>query len=300
MSFVDKPPVSEEKSESTSPAPGERMDLPTWSRRKTKKRPQGDKDDAFQGSVRRAGKAAVARMPVLIIAAVVIVGGVIAFVAVREQGKEERARTTKILADGVAYQSRAQLIDPEQVGKVDPPWPVVESEAQRAAKVDEIMQDLATQGPGSEADQNAELVRAARLMRTGKQAEAGEVYRKFLGEVSDVHPLRFMAVEGLGLALEAQGKLEDALQQFERLAGEEKAFYRDMALMHQGRVLEALGRGEEAVAVYRKYHAEYPVTAGNNFGREFVRQRLEELDPKALSAPAADADATKSPPTEEQ
>ncbi len=270
------------------------MDLPTWSRRKTKKRPQGDKDDAFQGSVRRAGKAAAARMPVVIGAIVLVVGGVIAVVAMREQGKEARANTTKILAEAVGYQARAQLIDPEQVGKVDPPWPVVESEAQRAEKVDEVLADLAKKAGGSEADVNADLVRAARLMRTAKHAEAAELYRKFLAAVDESHPMRFVALEGLGLALEAQGSLEDALQQFERLAGEEKAFYRDMALAHQGRVLEALERTDEAIAVYRKYHKEYPVNTGNNFARETVKQRLEELAPDALTAPAPDADATKS------
>ncbi|MGB1014215.1 MAG: tetratricopeptide repeat protein [Nannocystaceae bacterium] len=284
--------MSEETTEQTSPAPGERMDLPTWSRRKTKKRPQEDTGDAFQGSVRRAGKAAVKRMPLMIAGAVLLVGVVVAVVAVLEQGKESRAKDTKVLADGVAYQSRAQIADPEQVGKTEPPWPVVQDEAQRAAKVDEILTNLGQEAAGSDADISGELVRAAREMRTGKLAEAAETYRNFLAKAGDAHPMRFLATEGLGLALEAQGNLEDALVKFEELAGEEKAFYRDMALWHQGRVLEALERKDEAIAVYRKYNTEYPVS-GNAMGHEQVRERLEALDPAALEAPV-DADATKS------
>ncbi|MCA9687098.1 MAG: tetratricopeptide repeat protein, partial [Myxococcales bacterium] len=111
-------------------------------------------------------------------------------------------------------------------------------------------------------------------------------YDAFLGKVDDDHPLRFLALEGKGVALEALGRLDDALAVFESIAPSEADFYRHMSLYHRGRVLEALERKDEAIAVYQQFFTEFP--GKENMATPMVRDRIEELDPEfaaRLSAP---------------
>ena len=69
-----------------------------------------------------------------------------------------------------------------------------------------------------------------------------------------------------------------------------------MALWHQGRVLEALDRRDDAVAIYRTYVTEFPAEV-SSLAREQVRERLEQLDPDALKPPTpADAQASDGAP----
>ena len=130
---------------------------------------------------------------------------------------------------------------------------------------------------------DAELLRAARLMREGKAAEAQAAYSKFLELGGAGHPLRWAAREGLAFAREAQDDLEGALAEFKTLAGEKGVFYRDMGLWHQGRVLERQGKKDEALAIYRQYIAEYPL-GDPSIAQSKVRKRLEELDPSAVAS----------------
>nr|WP_255216599.1 tetratricopeptide repeat protein [Pseudenhygromyxa sp. WMMC2535] len=59
-----------------------------------------------------------------------------------------------------------------------------------------------------------------------------------------------------------------------------------MALYHQGRVLEALEREDEAIAIYQQFFSEFPDK--ETMATPMVRARIEELDPEfaaRLSAP---------------
>jgi tetratricopeptide (TPR) repeat protein len=91
------------------------------------------------------------------------------------------------------------------------------------------------------------------------------------------------------------------------LAGQPGVFYRDQALRQQGRLLEALGRKDEALAAYKKYVEEFPPPRGG-IGLGFVTTRLEELDPALLEslakpdmeiidAPAPASGAASAPPS---
>jgi tetratricopeptide (TPR) repeat protein len=104
-------------------------------------------------------------------------------------------------------------------------------------------------------------------------------YESFLAEVGDDHPLRFLALEGKGLAQEGSGDLEAALATFQEIAPTTSDYYRPMALYHQGRVLEALERTDEAVAIYTQYFEEFPA-AREEMATPMVRDRLAALDPE--------------------
>src|SRR5690606_37780119 len=101
------------------------------------------------------------------------------------------------------------------------------------------------------------------------------------------HPLVFLAREGRGLALEAEGDIEGALANFEAMTAEGGAerFYADVAIWHQGRLLERLERSSDAVAVYKKYLELYPEGQRASIALSDVKARLRELDtPKPAAA----------------
>ncbi len=280
--------MSDEQSKPEPATPtGERMELPTWNRGRTKKRGGAEvpTEDAFQAGVKEVGRGAARRAPVVAIAVVVALAAVVIAVVVYTRGKQSSAAATRLLAEAATYEARAEVGDPELLlGKSSrtPPSPIVKDEAARAAAVDKALGELATQASGSAAELDGTIMAAARMMRDGKFAEAEAAYRKFIDEAGAGHPLRWAAREGLGFAREAQDDLDGALAEFKTLAGEKGVFYRDMGLWHQGRVLERQGKADEALAIYRQYIAEFPLD-DPSIAQSDVRKRLEVLDPSAVA-----------------
>ena len=279
--------MSDEQSKPEAPAVvGERMELPSWNRGRTKKRGgAGPQEDAFQVGVKEVGRGAARRAPLVVVGVVVAIAAVVAVVVFYSQGQKSVAAATHLLAEAATYEARAEVGDKELLaGKSKhPPSPVVKDEAERAAAVDKALAQLAAQAPGSAVQLDGLLLSAARLMREGKHAEAEQQYRRFIDDAGAGHPLRWAAREGLAFAREAQDDLEGALAEFRTLAGEKGVFYRDMGLWHQGRVLERQGKKDEALAIYRQYIAEYPL-GDPSIAQSEVRKRLEELDPSAVAS----------------
>ena len=279
--------MSDEQSKPEAPAVvGERMELPSWNRGRTKKRGgAGPQEDAFQVGVKEVGRGAARRAPLVVVGVVVAIAAVVAVVVFYSQGQKSAAAATHLLAEAATYEARAEVGDKELLaGKSKhPPSPVVKDEAERAAAVNKALAQLAAQAPGSAVELDGLLLSAARLMREGKHAEAEQQYRRFIDNAGAGHPLRWAAREGLAFAREAQDDLEGALAEFRTLAGEKGVFYRDMGLWHQGRVLERQGKKDEALAIYRQYIAEYPL-GDPSIAQSEVRKRLEELDPSAVAS----------------
>lgn len=268
------------------------MDLPSLGRGRTKRRAgQEPQEDAFQVGVKEVGRTAARRGPAVMIVGVLAVVAIVAVIVLYTKRQEGSAEATHLLAVAAAYEARAEVGDPQLLlGKSGrpPPSPVVKDEAARAAAVDQALKELASKAPGSAAEVDGILLGAARLMRDGKAAEAQAEYRRFLDAAAAGHPLRWAAREGLGFAIEAQGDLDAALAEFKTLAGEKGVFYRDMALWHQGRVLERQGKTADALAIYRQYIAEYPLS-DPSLAQSEVRRRLEELDPSAVVNPGPES-----------
>lgn len=267
------------------------MELPTWNRTRTKrkKRGPGAEDDAFQATVRKGGRTAISntRLTIGVFVAVVAVISIVVYVYASQQTK--RSDATRILATAVGIEARAKVGEPEQLpdGSVrNPPFPLLKEEAQRAERVNKTLEELASAQGGSAADLNAELVRAAQKVKFGNHAEAVTIYRRFLDKAPELHPLTFIAREGLGYSLEATGDIEGALREFKLLGPEKGAFYRDVALYNQARLLEKLERADEALEIYRQYNEEYPQTE-MSLAQQEVRARLEALDPSALASTAS-------------
>ncbi|MEM7159234.1 MAG: tetratricopeptide repeat protein [Myxococcota bacterium] len=264
----------------------ERRDLPKWNRARVKRKaPKGEEQDAFQASVRKAGQGILQR-PAAVIGLIVVVAGVSAGVYAWMQGqKSTRASATAILSKAVTFEARGQADEQydEVMGKRTRPLPgpVAQTEDDLRTIVDGALADLEEKAGDTDANEVADLVRAARLMRALEFESAEKAYRGFL-QRQPGHRLVFLAREGLAVSLENQERWDDALAELEpMLGGVKEDFYRDQALWHKGRILESAERGDEALAVYQQYAEEFPLDKPSLASDE-VRARLEELDPSSV------------------
>lgn len=272
-------------------APGSRAPLPSWNRGRTKKRGSApeDEEDAFQRGMRQGSSAARKQWQLVAIGGVAAIGILLASMYVMKQSTAGKAETTRKLAQAAAVGARGIVVPEDQLPEdllTTPPDPIFTSEDARAEALTTYLAELGD--AEAKAPELTALLRAAASLRAGEHQAARDSYEVFLAASDADHPLRFIGVEGRGVALENLGELDAALVAYEELAGRKGSFYRDMALWHQGRVLEALDRREDAIAVYRTYVTEFPAEV-SSIAREEVRERLEQLDPEALKAPAPPA-----------
>jgi tetratricopeptide (TPR) repeat protein len=123
----------------------------------------------------------------------------------------------------------------------------------------------------------AMLVRAGILLDLGRADEAAAAYDKLLGGRLDAR-LKFLAREGLGYALERQGKLPEAQAAFAKLSEESPAggFYQDRAQYHQARLAELRGNRADAIRIYKEVLEKNP----NTSLKDEVANRLATLELK--------------------
>lgn len=264
----------------------QRAELPTWNRARRKRQANvrtAEQEDAFQRGVRKAGRQAI-DFPKLVIGAIIIVVAAIAgSVVLGQRAGTADAEASRVLTTATTMIVRGQVVPAEdqvrlaaEIAKARFPVHATEEERQLAitAAIDEAMavdrDDVAL---------DARLIAAAHQVRIGQFAAAIEHYDSFLAEADDDHPLRFLAIEGKGIAQEAEQDYEGALATFQQLAPRSSDFYRDTALYHQGRVLEALDRKDEALGVYETFFAEFPPSKPV-MSTPMVRERAEALDPE--------------------
>lgn len=131
------------------------------------------------------------------------------------------------------------------------------SEAALAAFV-KLEKDYAKAG----AAKQARLIKAGLLYDLARYDEAVAEYERYL-KVAPDSELRTVAREGLGYAQEARALaqkdataqaagLDEALRTFEQLQPDDKGYYRDMALYHQGRIRASKGQRDEALQLFRQ------------------------------------------------
>jgi tetratricopeptide (TPR) repeat protein len=157
-----------------------------------------------------------------------------------------------------------------------PPTPPTDAELE--ATIERKLAETAAADGGEKAQRLALLVRGGKQVEAADFAGAETTYREFITRTGTGHDLSFLALEGIAIALEGQGNLEGALGEIETLAGAPGDFYRDQALWHKGRLLEALGRKDDALAAYQLYAQEFPLDQPS-LAKAAVRERLAELDP---------------------
>lgn len=274
--------------------PGARADLPTWnrSRRKRKATEKAEReDDAFQRGVRQASRQVI-DTPKLALGTIVILIAVIAGgVVLHKRHVASDAEASRVLQTATAAIVRGQVVpveEQERLGDTIKQYriPIYATEEERDAAIAEAVTAAKAAGR-DEVEQDALLVAAAQAMKVGDFDAALAEYDAFLDASKRDHPLRFLALEGKGNALEAKGEYDAALAVFEELAPNPSDYYRSMALYHRGRVLESLERSEEALALYQQFFTEFKT---EEVATPMVRARVEVLDPAfaaGLAAPPA-------------
>lgn len=276
----DKPAAPPAEEGADSP---DRMDLPKWNRARVKRSQPaaGAEPDAFQQGVRDAGRTAVRRGPLVLGVIALLAAGIGGGIWWRKHTAEQTATSTRMLAVAAAWRARGR-VDPQAVAlssKHPPRIPSARDDAELARNVEEALAEV--EKDDGKARTLALLVRASSQQEQGDFASAQATYREFLTKAGDGHQLAFLAREGLALALEASGDTDGALAELVKLAGSEGDFYRDQALWQQARLLEQLGRTDEALAIYKQYATEYPLTE-QSIARNEVREHLGKLDPSAV------------------
>ncbi len=133
----------------------------------------------------------------------------------------------------------------------------------------------------------ARLIKAGTLYDLGRYDEAITAYQDFLKGAPD-NDLKLIGKEGLGYAQEAkalslpdaaaqEAGLKTALATFEQLQPDDKGFYRDMALYHQGRVQAELKQKDKAIDLYKQA---LDKTTSQSL-RKQISNRLAALDEQA-------------------
>lgn len=197
--------------------------------------------DRFQEMAKQAmdwisGHKKNARVAVLAVVAVAAV----AAVAITASG----SRAEK--AGGLAFEVlRAAGGEVSAVPLPGVPGPFYATDAERQQAVIAAADHALAEYPSTAAGRLALLMKADAQLALGQLDAAVASYEKYLAETSSSSSLRFGALEGIALAKEAAGKLDEAAAAWERSAREVAAFA-DHADVQRARVLEAAGKVEEA------------------------------------------------------
>jgi len=117
-------------------------------------------------------------------------------------------------------------------------------------KVHDQLADLRTAHPEGGPAIVAALYQADLARRLEKYDDAVALYDIYLKGSPADDSLRFFALEGVGYALEAADKPDEALERFKTLESTQD-FYKDYALKHQARILESKGDKAAAATAYK-------------------------------------------------
>ncbi|MBL8921819.1 MAG: tetratricopeptide repeat protein [Myxococcaceae bacterium] len=149
---------------------------------------------------------------------------------------------------------------------------------------------------GKKTAANAALPLAQALLRQGKANDALPLAEEFLKEADPADPLRPVALETRGYALESVGKLDEAAAAFDKLAQENKSdFMKGMGLYHSARLLEKKADLNGAM----KRYGEVAASAADSSAARLAKERMSLLVakgvamPESMAAPAPAADAGK-------
>jgi tetratricopeptide (TPR) repeat protein len=199
-------------------------------------------------------------------AAVVVWFAGYGFTAYREHkaqnAAEQMGRAVKIYEADLLGENETPP-KPEAKGDDEEVVPRFKTEKERADATFAALDELERKWSGSDVARDSLVFRAGALYDQQRYDDAIAAYRKFLGALKGQDlALGQMAREGLGLSLEAQGKLDEALTAYQDLEPHEGArtgdFYRDRAWYDQARVQRKKGDKQKAAALYNQLLSKMP------------------------------------------
>ena len=194
-----------------------------------------------------------------LLTAVVVVIGVWIFTYYRDLGREEASemfsRAVRIYEGDLLPVDAKDAKEPDKKSEDDTPR-FKTAEERAKATLDELAK-LEKQHGSARVTSEAQAFRAGVLYDLGKfdkakYDESRAVAEKFAGSASQDDPLRAIALEDQGLALEDKGQLDEAIAAYKESEQKGGDFYRERALYDQARVLVKKGDRDGAKKVYKQ------------------------------------------------
>lgn len=172
-----------------------------------------------------------------IVVAVAVLVVVVAMLALGSRAEKAGALTYEVLRAAGGEISAVPL--PGVSG------PFYASDADRQKAVITAADRALAEYPSTAAGHLALLMKADAQLKLGEADAAVASYQRYLSETSTDGALRFGALEGIALAKESAGKLDEAAAAWER-AGREAPAWSDHADLERARVLAAAGKVADA------------------------------------------------------
>ena len=155
------------------------------------------------------------------------------------------------------YDAELATSDEQPKSDEENPVPRFKTEKERAEATLKELDEFDKKYGRSATAEEATLFRAGVFYDLGRVDDAVAAYEKFL-KGAHASPLQAAAREGLGLCKEQQGKLDDALGQYQQLEPKKGDYYRDRALWDQARVWQKKGDKKKAADRLKELLAKVP------------------------------------------
>lgn len=181
------------------------------------------------------------------------------FVVRKQNATEMLGRVLRVYqAELLAEETKPEEAKPKDAKDADVPrFKTAKERAEAAlAEIDKLNKEAGS----ASAAESAQLVRAGALFDLGRYADAEAAYRSFLDQVSKNDKLALVAREGIGLSMEAQGKLDAALSSYQDMEKNGGDAYRDRAQFAQARVIAKKGDKKKAFDMYKQILDKSPTT----------------------------------------
>ncbi|SRR5258706_6754362 len=154
------------------------------------------------------------------------------------------------------------------------PIPRFKTAPERANAALAALDELDKKFGSTDVAKDALLVRAGIEFDLARYDAAVDHYRKSLERAPKDAAVAALAREGIGLAREAQNKLDDALVEYQAMEPKSGDFYRDRALWDQARVYLKKGDKKRALELYKELLTKLP----NSQLRDDVQTRLATIE----------------------
>ncbi len=220
----------------------------------------------------------------LVFALLLVGGGVAALLNYFSNRSEERAAQDL----GTALAILERPVVPAAEGTPPAPAPGEEAPFKSAKEQDEALvkalTDFRSKHGGTRAATTAALPLGKAQYRLGTHEPAIASFKAFLEEAPQNEPLRAAAFEGMGYALEAQQKYDEALKAFEDMSKVEAGDYlQGMGEYHRARILIQQGKKDDAAALLVKIPAEH----ANSAAARLAQDRTALLAAEGVKIPQA-------------
>ncbi|MFH2010943.1 MAG: tetratricopeptide repeat protein [bacterium] len=230
----------------------------------------------------------------ILIGVIVVVVGVALGIAYKVRTDSQAEKAAELFKKGTRIYTA--LIDPslatDRSGKSGEQGQAFRDRATRAKAALRVFSKIVNEFEGYPIARAAHLYRGNCLFDLRKFGEAVTAYKKVLstkpaggcmgcgGEGGTADSLRALAMENLGYALAAKGKLDEARQTFARLRSIDKGTRRDWAYYHEALLREQKGDFPGAIKAYEMVRQTGRSSKGQNPDLTFMLSPLNELSTK--------------------